>query len=103
MTAVILLATARSSIADYLDTLISIYILLILAYIVSQMFFSFGGRVPYSRLLNGVLEFLRQVCEPFLSIFRRFVPMLGPIDLSPLVAVIVLQVVGRILVNLIAG
>jgi len=103
MIAVVVLATARASIADYVDTLISIYILLILAYIVSQMFFSFGGRVPYSRPLNAVLEFLRQVCEPFLGIFRRFVPMLGPVDLSPLVAVIVLQVVGRIVVNLIAG
>jgi YggT family protein len=103
MTGVVVLATARTSIADYLDTLISIYILLILAYIVSQMFFSFGGRVPYSRPLTAVLEFLRQVCEPFLSIFRRFVPMVGPVDLSPLVAVIVLQVVGRLVVNLIAG
>ena len=103
MTGVFVLATARQSIADYLDTLISIYILLILAYIISQMFFSFGGRVPYSRRLNAVLEFLRQVCEPFLAIFRRFVPMLGPIDLSPLVAVLVLQIVGRIIVNLIAG
>ena len=103
MTGVFVLATARQSIADYLDTLISIYILLILAYIISQMFFSFGGRVPYSRPLNAVLEFLRQVCEPFLAIFRRFVPMLGPIDLSPLVAVLALQIVGRIIVNLIAG
>ena len=96
-------ASARTEIANYLDTLISVYILLILAYILSQMFFGFGGRVPYSRPLNAVLEFLRQVCEPYLRIFRSFIPMAGPIDLSPLVAVIVLQVVGRIITNLIAG
>lgn len=96
-------ATVRTDIADYLDTLITIYVLLILAYVVSQMFFGFGGRIPYSRPLNAVLEFLRQVCEPFLRIFRRVVPMVGPLDLSPLVAVLVLQIGGRIIVNLVHG
>ena len=103
MQAILPLATARTDIADYLSTLISIYILLILAHIVAQMFFGFGGRVPYSRPLNAVLEFLGQVCEPFLRIFRRFIPMVGPLDLSPLAAIIVLQFGGRIIVNLIAG
>ena len=99
----LLLATARDGNANYLQTLISIYILLILAYVLSQMFFGFGGRVPYSRPLNAVLEFLRQVCEPFLRVFRRFVPMFGPLDLSPLVAVLVLQLVGGLVVSLIRG
>lgn len=103
MTAVLPLATVRTEVANYLDTLITVYVLLILAYVVSQMFFGFGGRVPYSRPLNAVLEFLRQVCEPFLRIFRSFVPMVGPLDLSPLVAVLVLQIGGRVLVNVIAG
>lgn len=103
MHAILPLASARTDIADYLSTLVSIYILLILAHIVSQMFFGFGGKVPYSRPLNAVLEFLRQVCEPFLGIFRRFIPMVGPLDLSPLAAILVLQIGGRIIVNLIAG
>ena len=80
----LLLATARSGIANYLQTLISIYILLILAYVVSQMFFGFGGRVPYSRPLNAVLEFLRQACEPYLRVFRRFVPMFRRSRIRPL-------------------
>ena len=97
------LATARDGIANYLQTLISIYILLILAYVLSQMFFGFGGRVPYSRPVNAVLEFLRQVCEPYLRVFRRFVPMFGPLDLSPLVGVLVLQFAGALVVRLIRG
>lgn len=103
MQTILPLASARADIADYVSTLIYIYILLILAHIISQMFFGFGGRVPYSRPVNAVLEFLGQVCEPFLRIFRRFIPMIGPLDLSPLAAIIVLQVVGNIVVNLIAG
>jgi YggT family protein len=105
MTAVaaLVVADARSQIADYVLALGSVYTILIFAYVVASLIFSFGMRVPYSRPLNAVLEFLRQVCEPYLRLFRRFLPMVGPLDLSPLVAVIVLQLVTRIVTDLIAG
>lgn len=34
---------------------------------------------------------LANICEPYLEIFRKFIPPLGMIDLSPLVAIIVLR------------
>ena len=43
------------------------------------------------------------MCEPYLRIFRRFIPPFGPIDISPIVAILVLQIVGGIIVNLIRG
>ena len=101
--AVLVLATARSQFADYVSTLISVYVVLILVYILSTLFFSFGGRAPDNRVLSAVLDFLRQVCEPYLRFFRRFTPPLGPLDLSPMVAIIVLYVVGGIVVSLIRG
>jgi YggT family protein len=101
--AVLVLADARNTVANYVQALIYVYLILIFAYIVTNLLFSFGARLPYSRPLNAVLEFLRDVCEPFLRIFRRFIPMAGPIDLSPIVAIIVLQVVGQIVVNVIRG
>jgi YggT family protein len=101
--AIVILATARTQIADYMQTLISVYVILILLYILSTLFFSFGGSVPYNRVLNGVLEFLRQTCEPYLRLFRRFIPPLGPLDLSPMVAIIALYVVGGLVVGLIRG
>ena len=67
------------------------------------MFFQVGGRLPYSRGLNAVMGFLRDVCEPFLRIFRRVLPPLGPLDLSPMVGIIVLNIVGAIVANLING
>jgi YggT family protein len=100
---VVVLATARSQVADYVSTLISVYVVLILVYILSTLFFSFGGRAPYNRALSAVLDFLRQVCEPYLRFFRRFIPPLGPLDLSPMVGIIVLYVVGGIVVGLIRG
>ena len=98
-----LLATARSDIADFVATLITVYTLIILAYIVINLIFAFGARPGYYRWLDAVLTFLRDVSEPYLRIFRRFIPPLGPLDLSPIVGILVLQIVGGIVVNLIEG
>jgi uncharacterized protein YggT (Ycf19 family) len=97
------LAAVRDDIAGYVQAVIEVYTLLIIAYILSSMFFAFGGRVPYARWSSAVLGFLRDVCEPYLSIFRRFIPALGPIDLSPIIAIFVLNIIGRLLVGLIQG
>jgi uncharacterized protein YggT (Ycf19 family) len=98
-----LIASARTQIADYLSTLIYVYTLLIILYIVIQLLFSVGIRPAYSRTLDAVLNFLRDVCEPFLRIFRRVLPPLGPLDLSPMVAIVVLNVAGAIVANVIQG
>jgi YggT family protein len=100
---VLVIASTRSDIAGYVQTLVFVYTILIVAYILSSMFFQVGGRLPYSRGLNAVMGFLRDVCEPFLRIFRRFLPPLGPLDLSPMVAIIVLNIAGAIVANLIEG
>ncbi len=99
----LLLASARTEIAGYLSTLIYVYTLLIVLYIVTQLLFAFGVRPPYSRAMDAVLSFLRDVCEPYLRIFRRIIPMVGAFDFSPIVAIIVLSLVGNLLVGLIHG
>jgi uncharacterized protein YggT (Ycf19 family) len=94
-----LLASARTQIADYLSTLIYVYTLLIILYIVIQLLFSVGIRPPYSRTLDIVLGFLRDVCEPFLRLFRRVIPSFGGLDFSPILAIFTLQIVNTIVVN----
>jgi YggT family protein len=96
-------AVFREDLAGYVRTLAFVYTILIIAYILSSMFLQVGGRLPYNRALNAVMGFLRDVCEPPLRILRRFIPPLGPLDLSPLVAIILLQVVASIVANLIEG
>lgn len=103
MTAMLVLATARDSIADFLTALLWVYLIIIFAYIISSLIFSFGGRIPYSRWSSAVLGFLRDVTEPYLGLFRRFIPPIGPIDVSPIVAILVLQIVGFFLIGLIRG
>jgi YggT family protein len=54
-----------------------------------------------------VVTFVTDVTDPYLNLFRRFIPPVraGPaaIDLSPMIAVIVLIIVGGIVVRLIQG
>jgi YggT family protein len=103
VTGVLLAASLRENIGDYVAALFFVYTALIFAYVIVGLIFSFGARMPYNRAANAVLEFLRDVCEPYLRIFRKFIPMLGPLDLSPIVAILLLQIVGSLVVSLIRG
>ena len=101
--ALIVLATARGDVADFVSAVILVYTIIIFVYILSNLVFAFGGRVPYNRWSDAVLSFLRDVCEPYLRIFRKVIPQFGPFDFSPIVAIIVLQIVGGIIVGVIRG
>lgn len=87
-----MLADVRSSVATFVDVFISVYILLIFAYVLSMWL-----RLGYSPTLARVQRFLHETCDPYLRIFRRFIPLLGPVDVSPIVAVLVLVVIDRAL------
>jgi YggT family protein len=97
------LAVTREDVAEYVSVLFTIYVVLIFIRVLMSWF----TRIPYNRVLNAVLEFVRETTDPYLNLFRRFVPMVrigpGALDLSPIVAVIVLLIVQAIVVGLIAG
>ena len=87
-----LLADAVSAIENFIDVFVGVYILLIFVYIIMSWF-----QLPYRPWLYRIRQFLADVCEPYLRLFRRFLPPLGPLDLSPMVAVFVLIVLERVL------
>ncbi len=99
MTTDLILASARTQIADYLSTLIYVYTLLIILYIVVQLLLAAGLRPPYSRATDAVLGFLRDICDPFLRIFRRMLPSFGGFDFSPIVAIVVLGIFNSVVVQ----
>jgi YggT family protein len=99
----IALASVRSDIGSYVSYLILVYIIIIFLYILLNMMFSLGLRMPYSRWSDAVMNFLRDVCEPYLRIFRRIVPTMGMIDFSPWLAIIVLWVLRVVIPPLISG
>src|SRR2546423_4444589 len=87
----ILLFDAASSANRFIDDFIWVYILLIFIYVLSSWV-----RLPYSPWLRRIQDFLRDVCEPYLRLFRRILPSFGPLDLSPVVAVIVLVILRQV-------
>jgi YggT family protein len=89
----------RDDVANYLNAAFEVYIIVIVVYVLLNMMFSFGLRPPYSRWTDAVLGFLKDVSDPYLRIFRRVIPSLGMIDLSPMIAIIVLVFLDRILFN----
>jgi uncharacterized protein YggT (Ycf19 family) len=95
MGALPLLGDTVGRIESFIDVFIVVYTLLILLYIITSWV-----RLPYSTWLNRVQRFLYDVCEPYLRIFRRVLPPLGPLDLSPMVAVAVLVVI-RVIAHLV--
>jgi uncharacterized protein YggT (Ycf19 family) len=86
---VALLADAVSAAQSFVSVFATVYILLIFVYVLTSWV-----RMPYS--LAPVQRFLHDVCEPYLRLFRRLLPSLGPLDLSPIVGVIVLLVAARV-------
>jgi len=88
-----LLVDAISNVESFVTVFIVVYSLLIFAYVIMSW-------VPIPYALSGVQGFLRDVCEPYLRLFRRVLPPLGPLDLSPFVAVVVLFAIER-LVNVV--
>ena len=89
----VLLADAISSVETFINVFVLLYVLVILVYIVTSWL-----RLPYSLALNRVQRFLYDVCEPYLRIFRRLLPSMGGIDLSPVLALLALGVINRFLI-----
>lgn len=86
------MADAISSLQNFVNVFISVYVLIIFAYIILSWI-----RVPYSPWLNRIQRFLYDVCEPYLRIFRRLLPSFGAFDLSPIVAVLSLLLIDRVI------
>jgi len=94
-------AVTRDDVADYVNALFLVYLIIIFI----RILLSWIPRIPYNRWLAAFLKFVTDVTDPYLNLFRRFIPMVrmgpGALDLSPIVATIVLIVVSGILSELI--
>ena len=98
----LLTAITRGDVADYVDALVLVYFVLILLNIVLSWIQQFRP-IPYNLTLRAVIGFIEESTNPYLNIFRRWVPRIGPLDISPIIATIVLFLVGGIVVSLIRG
>jgi YggT family protein len=99
----IAMALSRLDAADYVSALFTVYIALIFA----NILISYIPRVPYSPVLRAVLDFIKETTDPYLNLFRRFLPPVGgagfALDLSPIIGIIVLFVLQAVVVDLVSG
>ena len=96
-------AIGREQIADYVDALFLVYLVLIFI----RVLLSWVPRMPYNLVLRAVVRFVEETTDPYLNLFRRIIPPLGgrgmAIDLSPILAIILLIVVQALVVGAIRG
>jgi YggT family protein len=99
----LLAAIGREEIADYVNAVFLVYLILIFA----RILLSWIPRIPYNRALRAVVGFIHEVTDPYLNLFRRVIPPIGgggfALDLSPILAIIVLLIAQGVVVGLIRG
>jgi YggT family protein len=98
---VIPFALDRADVADYVQALFTVYLILIFV----RILLSWIPRLPYNRVLHAVVTFVHDVTDPYLRLFRRILPPVGgsgfALDLSPIIGIIVLYIAQAIVVGLI--
>ncbi|MEO8291278.1 MAG: YggT family protein [Gaiellaceae bacterium] len=91
------IADAVETAQNFVTVLFYVYLLCIIAYILTSWV-----PLPYNTWLNRVQRFLYDVVDPYLRLFRRILPQLSigglGLDLSPIVAILVLSVAYRLVV-----
>jgi len=84
------------------NTLVELYIFVVIAAVVVSWLVAFGVLNTYNPLARSVIRMLDALTEPVFRRIRRIIPPLGGLDLSPLIVIIALQAL-RMLVNGYAG
>jgi YggT family protein len=75
------------------SAILSLYNWIIFITIILNLLFAFGILdFTKNRILSNIYVFGKQVTDPIFNFFRRFIPNLGPLDLSPIVAITILYI-----------
>jgi YggT family protein len=90
-----LLADAVGQAETFVNVFIIVYTIVLFGYILMSWV-----KLPYSPWLNRIQRFLYDVSEPYLRLFRRVLPSMGPLDLSPMIGIIVLGLLDRVLIRI---
>ena len=70
-------------------------------YILISLLTQFGIINPYHSIINLIQNSLAQIHEPILNYIRRYIPIFGNLDLTPLIVFVIIELLSRILRNII--
>jgi uncharacterized protein YggT (Ycf19 family) len=100
-------AIDRNDVAEFVDNLFLVYIILVIASVAISWVVNFRGSLPYNRPVRALAGFIEETTGPYLNAFRRFMPSVGAggmaIDLSPMFGLILLFIAQAVVVGLIRG
>ncbi len=85
-----------------IDTLISLYVWILIASAILSWLVAFNVVNPHNPFVRNVGEFLWRVTEPVLAPIRRILPNLGGIDISPVILIIGLYFIRNLLFEFLA-
>ncbi len=83
-----------------LSQIIHLLILAVIAAAVMSMLIAFGVANPRNQFVYIVDDFLTKLTEPILRPIRNFVPLLGNVDISPVIAILLLQALQMVLADI---
>jgi uncharacterized protein YggT (Ycf19 family) len=89
----LLVGDAVSQVEAFVHVFITLYGIVLIAYLLMSWV-----RLPYSMTLDRIQRFLYDVSEPYLRLFRRLLPMAGPLDFSPIIAFLALAVIDQLVI-----
>ena len=71
----------------------------LVVYILISLLVQFGVVNPYHSIINLIQNSLSQIHEPILNVLRRYIPIFGNLDLTPLIVFVVIHFISSILRN----
>ena len=90
------------SIFILLDSIITIYLWIIIINAVLSWLVAFNVLNTQNRFVFSILDTTYKLTDPALSKIRRFIPMFGSIDISPVILILFLMFLRNIIFEIFA-
>ena len=90
------------SIFILLDSIITIYLWIIIINAILSWLVAFNILNTQNRFVFSILDTTYKLTDPALSKIRRFIPMFGSIDISPIILILILMFLRNIIFEIFA-
>jgi YggT family protein len=87
------------AVADVLLLILQLYTYVIIAAVIASWLVGFGIVNSYNPIARSFLRALHALTEPVFGSIRRFLPSMGGLDLSPLIALLIIFFLQRLIVR----